>query len=235
MVADIDPHVIGLTESWANKDIVDAELALTGYVMFRKDRRERREGGVILYIKESIQAYEITLKSEADCEEAIWCNIVTRNSTLTIVVYSPNIGQEEDVKLQKAIREVSKGECVIMGDLNHCDIQWESLESAGGDDHQFLLLTQNCFLTQHVLEPTRGGNVLDLILSSQNELVDNVKVHEPLGSSDHKQIHFNIKVKTGNAYKKQWRRNFNKSKHKEMRTYLANIDWNNLLKNKTAT
>ena len=29
MVADIDPHVIGITESWANKDIVDAELALT--------------------------------------------------------------------------------------------------------------------------------------------------------------------------------------------------------------
>ena len=96
--------------------------------MFRKDRRERRGGVVILYIKESIQAYEITLKSEADCEEAIWCNIVTSNSTLTIVVYrSPNIVQDEDVKLQKAIREVSKGECVIMGDFNHGHIQWESL------------------------------------------------------------------------------------------------------------
>ena len=235
MVADIDPHVIGITESWANKDIVDAELALTGYVMFKKDIRERRKGGVILYIKESIQAYEIPLKSEADCEEIIWCNIVTRNSTLTIgVVYcSPNIGQEEDVKLQKPIREVSKGECVIMGDFNHNHIQWESLESAGGNDHQFLLLTQDCFLTQHVLEPTRGWNVLGLILSSQNELVDNVKVPEPLGSSDHNQIQFNIKVKTRNAYKKHWRRNFNKSKYKEMRTYLANIDWNNLLKNKT--
>ena len=172
MVADIDPHVIGITESWTNEDIVDVELALTGYVMFRKDRRERRGGGLILYIKEyikeSIQAYEITLKSEADSEEAIWCNIVTRNSTLTIgVVYrSPNIGQGEDVKLQKAIREVSKGECVIMGDFNHGHIQWESLESAGGDDHKLLLLTQDCFLIQHVLEPTRGGNVLDLIFSS---------------------------------------------------------------------
>ena len=87
-----------------------------------------------------------------------------------------------------------------MGDFNHGHIQWES-ESAGGDDHQFLLLTQDCFLTQHVLEPTRGGNVLDLILSSQNELVDNVKVHKPLGSSDHNQIYFNIKVKTRNTYK----------------------------------
>ena len=72
-------------------------------------------------------------------------------------------------------------------------------------------------------------------MSSQNELVDNVKVHEPLGSSDQNQIHFNIKVKTGNTYKKQWRRNFNKGNYKEMRTYLANIDRNNLLKNKRAT
>ena len=129
--------------------------------MFREDRRERRGGGVILYIKKYIQAYEITLKREADCEEAIWTNIVTRNSTLTIgVVYSsPNIGQEEDVKLKKAIREVSKGECVIMGDFNHGHIQWESLESARGDDHHFLLLALVYFLTQHVLEPTRGGNV----------------------------------------------------------------------------
>ena len=51
MVAIIDHHIIGITESWGNKYIVDAELALTGYVMFRKDRRERRGGGVILYIK----------------------------------------------------------------------------------------------------------------------------------------------------------------------------------------
>ena len=57
MVADIDPRVIGITESWANKDIADAELALTSYAMFRKDRRERRGGGIILYFKESIQAY----------------------------------------------------------------------------------------------------------------------------------------------------------------------------------
>ena len=73
--------------------------------------------------------------------------------------------------------------------------------SVGGNDHQFLLLTQDCFLMQQEVEPTRGGNVLDLILSSQNELVDNVKIHELLSSSDHSQIHFNIKVKTVNTYK----------------------------------
>ena len=57
MVEDIDPHIIGITESWPNKDIANAELGLTGYTMFRRNRTGRRGGGgVILYIKESIQA-----------------------------------------------------------------------------------------------------------------------------------------------------------------------------------
>ena len=67
-----------------------------------------------------------------------------------------------------------------------------------GEDQQFLFLIQESFLTQHVLEPTRGENVLDIVLSSQKELVDNVKIHEPLGNSDHNQIHFDINVKSEN-------------------------------------
>ena len=51
MVEDIDPHIIGITESWANIDITDAEL-VTGYVMFRNHRIGRSVGGVILYVKE---------------------------------------------------------------------------------------------------------------------------------------------------------------------------------------
>ena len=44
MVHDSDPHKIGITESWATKDITDVELGLEGYVMFRKDRMGRRGG-----------------------------------------------------------------------------------------------------------------------------------------------------------------------------------------------
>ena len=100
MVEDIDPHIIGITEYWATPDISHAELGMTGYVMFRKDRLGRRGGGVILFIKEYIQAYEIKLEKEAECEEAVWCNIVTGNSTLTVgLVYrSPNISMEENDK-----------------------------------------------------------------------------------------------------------------------------------------
>ena len=145
--------------------------------MFRRDRIGRRGGGVISYIKDSIQAYEIKLEREADYDEAVLCKIVSGNSKLTIgLVYrSPNINEEDNTKLQNAIKKVSKGECIIMGNFNHGHIQWESLESTGGKDQQFLFLIQESFLTQHVLEPARGENVLDTVLSSQKELVDNVK------------------------------------------------------------
>ncbi|MEG7521683.1 MAG: hypothetical protein M3H12_01070, partial [Chromatiales bacterium] len=46
----LDPHFIGIIESWANTDISDTELGLSGYVMFRKDRTGRRAAGVIVYI-----------------------------------------------------------------------------------------------------------------------------------------------------------------------------------------
>ena len=229
MVEDIDPHIIGITESWANTDITDAELGLTGYVMFRRDRMGRRGGRVILYVKESIQAYEIKLEREADYDEAVWCKIVSGNSKLTIgLVYrSTNINEEDNKKIQNAIKEVSKGECIIMGDFNHGHIQWKSLESAG--DQQFLFLIQDSFLTQHVLEPTWGENVLDIVLSSQKELVDNGKIYEPLGNSDHNEIQFDISVKSQSKNKKTYRRNFHKSNNKDMRKYLAKLDWNNML------
>ena len=83
-----------------------------------------------------------------------------------------------------------------MGDFNHGHIQWNSFESTGIEDQQFLFLIQDSFLTQHVLEPTRGENVLDIVLSSKKELVDNVNIFEPLGNSDHNQIHFDINVKS---------------------------------------
>ena len=54
--------------------------------MFRTDRIGRRGSGVILYVKESIQADEIKLEIEADNDEAVCCKMVSRNSKLTIAV-----------------------------------------------------------------------------------------------------------------------------------------------------
>ena len=103
---------------------------------------------------------KLKLEGKADYDEAVWCNIVTGNLTLTtgacigLVYQSPNINEEDKTKIQNAITEVNKRGCIIMGDFNHGHIQWKSLESTGSEDQntgdedqQFLFLIQDSFLT----------------------------------------------------------------------------------------
>ena len=72
--------------------------------------------------------------------------------TIVLIYRSPNLKEEDNTKIQNGIKEISKGECIIMGDFNHGHIQWQSLESTGGEDQQFLFLTQDSVLTQNMLE-----------------------------------------------------------------------------------
>ena len=80
--------------------------------------------------------------------------------TIGLVYQIPNINEKDDTKIQNAIKEVNKGDCIIMGDFKHGHTQWKSLQSTGDNDQQFLFLIQNSFLAQHLLEPSRGDNVL---------------------------------------------------------------------------
>ena len=106
---------------------------------------------------------------------------------------------------------MSKRDCVII----YQHIQWTSLQSTGREDQEFLNLVQDSFHSQHVLEAT----VLDIVLSSQKEFVDNVKICESLGCSDHNQVYFIIKVKGKRNRKIRYRRNFHKGRYKDMREY----------------
>ena len=145
MVDEIKPHIIGITESWANNDITDAELGLEGYVMFRKDRM---------------------VQEEADCNEAIWCKLVTGHTTVTIgIVYRcPNITKQNNEKIHNVISEVSKGDCIIMGDYNHGNIKWDTLESTGVEDQKLLCLIQfldsTCIITNQSNKGIRYSAIL---------------------------------------------------------------------------
>ena len=125
--------------------------SLKGYQRFRKDREVRRGGGVALYIKQSIQAHEFQIDNVVDTDEDIWCNILIRGEQFTVgVVYRcPSTSKEHNVILHNVISHVSRNDCVIMGDFNHEDIRWNSLDSCD-DGKAFFMLVQDCFLAQHV-------------------------------------------------------------------------------------
>ena len=48
LVFEVEPYIIGFTETWIRPDMGDAEFTLPGYRMFRNDRKLRREGRVII-------------------------------------------------------------------------------------------------------------------------------------------------------------------------------------------
>ena len=74
------------------------------------------------------------------------------------------------------------------------------------------------------------------MLSSQKEFVGKVVVglQEPLGSSDHKQRNFNIKIKSDKAIVIQCGRDFRKGNYKEIKKSLAHVDGNEKMENQTA-
>ena len=83
--------------------------------------------------------------------------------------------------------------CVV-GDLNFHHINWENL-TGNGEADDFLEVALDNFSEQHVTSPTRGNNILDLVLSNKENLIKKFEVAEELASSDHKSISFSIKLR----------------------------------------
>ena len=49
---------------------------------------------------------------------------------------------------------------------------------------------------QHVTEPIRGRNILDLVMSKPDQLIEEVKITLPLETSDHDTVEFIVPVRT---------------------------------------
>ena len=60
---------------------------------------------------------------------------------------------------------------------------------------QFLNVIQDGFYQQLVREPTRQGNVLDLVFTNNETLVSQVEIGDIFDESDHNEIRFKINAK----------------------------------------
>ena len=191
-VYDIQPDIIGITETWANDSILDVELQLEGYQLFWCDHNnEHKGGGVLLYVRNLLNHSEFCTNSLYG--EHIWCRI--GKLVIGVCYRSPNLGivdQGNSSKL-RAVLQVADEDVLIMGDFNYPDVDWKTgtaYHFADPDTHEFIQTIEDCFYSQHVLSPTRGDAILDIILSRDPDLVSNVTVIHNLGNSDHNMVCF---------------------------------------------
>jgi len=144
------PHIIGITESWDNKDIKDAEFGITGY-LFRKDRSSKnRGGGVLLYIVNELEAVE--WKPQSQFPEQIWCKLkVPANGNLLVGVCYRTANKEifgdiAEKQLNDLIEELHGKHVMLMGDFNYPDTDWSSYIVSHEMDSPSSIVLKTAFL-----------------------------------------------------------------------------------------
>ena len=85
--------------------------------------------------------------------------------------------------LCELIVEMHNKNIILMGDFNYANINWNTLQSMPGattDSVSFLDCIETNNLTQHVKDPTRGSNGLDLVITRDPDIVHEVEVLDSL-------------------------------------------------------
>jgi hypothetical protein len=160
--------------------------------------------------------------------ECMWCDIeVCGEKTLVGVCYRPPGSKRiQDEALFKMIDLVSKEKLLIMGDFNFANLDWKKPESLDDSD-LFMRCINDNYLFQRVEECTRGNNVLDLVLASEENMVENLIVGEPFGTSDHQIIRWDFiackrALRKGETVKSY---NYFKADYNKMRGDCKEINW----------
>ena len=234
LVHEFQPNIIALTETWLTPSIMDSEICLQGYDCLRSDRHARTGGGVILYYQKNLNVTLVdAVQNTAGTEEFLCCSVRYGPKVVNIgVVYrSPCSDGTDTLPMLDKWRKNTN--CIIVGDFNAPDIQWDTLSSSSSPNSfdKTLLDWSLCFnLTQHVLEPTRlvsgqRSNILDLIFSHRQTDVDVIKYLPPIDSSDHCVLLFRwqggLQIHTSlPARRNVWRTDFDKLRHDVLKT-----DW----------
>ena len=88
------------------------------------------------------------------------------------MLQKPNSYGKEIYDMFRAISIASTHQAIIMGNFNYRGIHWKTLE-ADSLSQGFLDVTLDCFFIQHVSAPTRNNNILDLVMTTEANMVEN--------------------------------------------------------------
>ena len=209
LISHSNPDQILLTETKLgdfDKEINNT-LKSKGYKPYRKDRKAGG-GGLIIAIKECYSHDEIELSDITESDLKFedhpcvinWIEVDQKNNKklYTGVFYrQPDREIEQLQLLEKSINIIkdkmkNNANSILMlgGDFNLGDIDWEDNYTIKPNHdyndevyEKLLKIIADNALTQHQLEPTRNGRILDLFLTNQPGIVQNMFTLP--GISDH--------------------------------------------------
>ena len=176
----------------------------------------------------------------------MWCTFNTDNKESILIgniYHSPNSCKENTDKLYKLLESSVFNKfdrTIITGDFNFREIRWNG-EWSGESNNKFIEALRNGYFTQHVNKPTRyrlgqQSNILDLVLSRNDDDILNIDYCSPIGKSDHILLKITtnimkVRAKVIDSTKFDWNRgNYNK-----LREHIKNCatEWDSIKNHKT--
>ena len=111
-------------------------------------------------------------------------------------VYVPPISSKEyHLDMMAYLASLDSNNLLIVGDFNCPDVIWPSLTASTPFSNDLCDFVFNSNLTQLVSCPTHvKGNILDLILTSNEESIFDLKVHESPVKTDHLMLSFHLYI-----------------------------------------
>ena len=167
--------------------------------------------GIIILAHSSVNHLVIDIHSPVEFDEVAIVEIrLTGKDILALacIYRSPTNhtnSKDNNNNLNRLIRTLSEDKryshkCIV-GDFNFPTINWKNWTTPHMEEskeEQFLEALRDSFLFQHVDEPTRcrgadEPSLIDLILTSENNQISDMKFLSPLGKSDHSVLVFSFK------------------------------------------
>lgn len=180
----------------------EAELKINGYDITHTNVVNDEGRGNIIYTKDYLKAREVKFKT--NYQESVWVEILLNKGDKLLIgcIYrSPQSAPTNNNILLKLLKEVSAYDAthlLITGDFNYPRVNWSNWTASGDESSEEFLFVEtlrDIYMYQHVMEPTRARGsdnptLLDLVLSNEDGMVDNLHHASPLGRSDHSVLEF---------------------------------------------
>ncbi|EDO46573.1 predicted protein [Nematostella vectensis] len=218
LVDTLKPDIINATETHIDDNVLTAELGLQGYEIYRQDRK-CGGGGVLVATKQDSIISSRIHSLEDEHVESVWCKIEIAGTKPLYngCMYRPPDRQPESIcSLDSTLNKITSSPCLpnvlVTGDFNLPDISWDCTDCENKyivkANPQYGVLVNQAFidtihehsLSQGVTEPTRENNILDLVLTTNPDLISRTEVLN--GMSDHSIVLSTVNLKTRTPKKK---------------------------------
>lgn len=188
--AKLKPDILALSETWLDSSVLDSELALAEYSLYRKDRN-RHGGGIAMYLKSSLSSYPITKLNTSQSKsslESLWIAISSPtlpSQVAVCVCYRPpssttNAIDDLCTEIEQVMTHYRR--IIVCGDINI------NLLSQSHLSRKFHCFTQMHGLEQVIVTPTRitptTSSLLDVIVVDDGTAVVNAGTMD-VALSDH--------------------------------------------------